>query len=205
MVAFLDARGFRNDATNLRNGAGDLVTRDYRRGDIGVVLEKSIDQEHIGSAHPARRHLDQHLVCLDIGDRYVFKDKRFVIFEYARRFHVLLLSSAIQASSTAAAAASATAISSSTVPALVPTAPTIVPPIKTGRPPPKITTLPPLLCSMPKSGAPGCAIFARSEVRLSKSRAVIALPMARSMLPISAPSCRVKAMSAPPASTTAIL
>src|SRR5262245_48854501 len=43
------------------------------------------------------------------------------------------------------------------------------------------------------------------EVRLSKSRAVIALLMARSMLPIRAPSCRVKATSAPPASTTAIL
>src|SRR5215475_8135770 len=112
MVAFLDARGFWNEAANLLDRAGDFVTRNDRRGDIGIVLEKSIDQEHVGTAHPTRRHLDQHLVRLDIGDRYVFKDKRFVIFEYPRGFHVLLPSSAIQASLTAAAAASATAISS---------------------------------------------------------------------------------------------
>src|SRR5262249_28458357 len=92
MVAFLEARGFWNDAANLFYRPGDLVTRDYRRRDIGVVPEKSIDQQHIGSAHPAGLDLDQHLVSLDVRNRYVLKNERLLIFEYACRFHVLLLS-----------------------------------------------------------------------------------------------------------------
>src|SRR5215510_9652689 len=40
---------------------------------------------------------------------------------------------------------------------------------------------------MPKSGFPGCASLARSEVALSKILAVTAISMARSMLPMSEP------------------
>src|SRR5215469_6670984 len=46
---------------------------------------------------------------------------------------------------------------------------------------------------------------ARSEVALSKILAVTALSMARSMLPMRAPSWRTKATRWPPASTTAML
>src|SRR5262249_30932713 len=56
---------------------------------------------------------------------------------------------------------------------------------------------------MPKRGLPDCASVARSEVFLSKILAVAALPMARSTLPISAPSWRWNATRLPPASTTA--
>src|SRR5262249_56935068 len=54
MVAFQQACGFWNDAANLPYRAGDLVTRDYRRGDIAIVLEKSVDQENIRTAQPPR-------------------------------------------------------------------------------------------------------------------------------------------------------
>src|SRR5262249_9568323 len=100
-------------------------------------------------------------------------------------------------------AASATAMSCSTVPALAPTAPTMVPSKTTGTPPPKMTTFPALLSWMPKSGFPDCASVARDAVVLSKILAVAALPMARSTLPISAPSWRWNATRLPPASTTA--
>src|SRR5215467_1248191 len=48
---------------------------------------------------------------------------------------------------------------------------------------------------MAKSGFPDCARVARCEVVLSKILAVAALSMARSMLPMSAPSWRRKATS----------
>src|SRR5215468_5191782 len=51
---------------------------------------------------------------------------------------------------------------------------------------------------MPNSGFPDCARVARSEVVLSKILAVAALSMARSMLPMSAPSWRRKATKSPP-------
>src|SRR5262249_30050327 len=74
MVTFQQASGFWNDTANCLYWAGDLVARDYRRRDIAIVLEKAVDQEHVGPAHAARRHLDQDLVRLDVGNSYVFKD-----------------------------------------------------------------------------------------------------------------------------------
>src|SRR5262245_43873206 len=70
---------------------------------------------------------------------------------------------------------------------------------------PKMTTLPALLWSMPNRGSPGCDSLASSAVERSKSRAVVALSMARSMLPMSAPSWRTNASRWPAASTTAML
>src|SRR5262245_16211630 len=91
MVALLQARGFWNNTADLLDCPRDLVTRYYRRRDFGIVFEESVDQEHVRSTHPAGSHLDQHLVGMDVWNRYVFEGKRLVIFEYARGFHVLLL------------------------------------------------------------------------------------------------------------------
>src|SRR5262245_684518 len=48
MVTFHQTSGLWNDASNFLYRAGDLVAGDYRRRDIGIVLEKSVDQEHVG-------------------------------------------------------------------------------------------------------------------------------------------------------------
>src|SRR5262249_54576323 len=72
MVTFLQASYFWNDATDFLYRAGDLMARDYWRRDNSVILEESVNQEHVGSAHPARCYLNQNLIRLDVGDRNIF-------------------------------------------------------------------------------------------------------------------------------------
>jgi hypothetical protein len=91
MIALLQARGSWNNTASLLDCPRDLVTRDYRRRDFGIAFEESVNQEDVRSTHPAGSHFDQHLVGLDVWNSYVFEDKRLVISEYARGFHLLLL------------------------------------------------------------------------------------------------------------------
>jgi hypothetical protein len=84
------------------------------------------------------------------------------------------------------AAARATAMSCSTLPPLAPTAPITALSTLIGVPPPKMTTLDPFVVLSPKPGWPLCVRRARSSVDASKARAVQALLIAMSTLPIHA-------------------
>src|SRR5262249_2056974 len=88
MVALRQARSFGNNAADLVNRPGDLVAWDHRRRDIGIALEETIDQKHVRPAHTAGLDLDEHFVGLDVGNRNVCEDERFLIVEDACRFHV---------------------------------------------------------------------------------------------------------------------
>src|SRR5262249_18319735 len=89
MVARRQARSFWNNAADLVNRPGDLVAWNHRRRNIGIALEKTIDKKHVRPAHAAGLDLDEHFVGLDVRNRNVCEDERFLIIEDACRFHVL--------------------------------------------------------------------------------------------------------------------
>src|SRR5262245_54462074 len=55
---------------------------------IGILAEISVDELHIGTAHSAGLHIDENLVRLDIGYRYVLEDHGFAVLMHACCFHI---------------------------------------------------------------------------------------------------------------------
>src|SRR5262245_57594575 len=74
-IALPKSRRLGHDTAELVHDASDLMTKRDRRRDVGISPEVSIHELHVGTAHSARRDLDEDLIGLNVRNRHVLEDE----------------------------------------------------------------------------------------------------------------------------------
>lgn len=83
LVAFGESGGFRDEAADAIDRAGDLVAGRKGKLHLGVPGEVAVDQLEVGAAHSCRLDFDENFIGGDFGDGNLFEDQRLTITVHA--------------------------------------------------------------------------------------------------------------------------